>query len=115
MVMVLGAGARWKRGVFTTCFRLVPVLCFIGVATAGPAAAVDIVNPGKEARTITVIADGKSRTVTVAGGATVANVCGACTIKADGASREASGDQRVTLAGTLLLVSGKPADAPTPK
>ncbi|MDX2223897.1 MAG: hypothetical protein SFV21_14195 [Rhodospirillaceae bacterium] len=120
MVMLLDAGTRWKRSALSTCGRLVLAICCLGVSavpgllTVNPAAAVDLVNSGKESQTVTVIADGKSRTVTVAAGATIANVCDACTIKSNGASREASGDQRVTLAGSLLLVSGKPAETSAP-
>ena len=71
--------------------------------------AVDVINKGKQSVQIVVVSETGRKTVTVPAGGSVEQVCTACTIEApSGAKREVAGDQKVTLSGPLLLVSGQP-------
>ncbi|MCB2107311.1 MAG: hypothetical protein KDE14_06395 [Rhodobacteraceae bacterium] len=74
-----------------------------------PAQAVDVTNKSGQTVKITVTSADGQKSVTIRAGETLTAVCDACTIENDsGTKRDASGGQMVTLAGSLLLVSGQP-------
>jgi hypothetical protein len=71
--------------------------------------AVDLINRDKQERTVAVVTPEGRTIVKVPAGGTLANVCGMCINEVPGGpKRDASGAQKVTLNGPMLLVSGQP-------
>lgn len=85
------------------------MVCWMTGITATPAIAVDIVNKDKSDRVVAIVTPEGRKNVTVPAGGTLTNVCGNCTIEVPGGpKREASGAQKVTLSGPMILVGGQP-------
>jgi hypothetical protein len=90
------------------------MIVFSAAAIAGPAMAVDVTNLDRTAQKITVIDAAGERTHLVNAGETVAAICDACAVRIAGTaeSRDAIGQQKVTILAGRLRVSGAEPEAP---
>jgi hypothetical protein len=83
------------------------VLAVLAVG-ATPAEAVDVRNRDRTAREITINhSDGRSETITVAAGQTLANVCSDCVVLAETTSVEVRGNVTVRIERGEVSIDGK--------
>lgn len=79
------------------------ILVSFGVVAATPAVAATVQNQDTTEYEIDVITDAETKTVTIAGGAKLENICGACTLYLIGAEE----DVKVAEGDMLVIKDGK--------